>query len=203
MAEKKKYDAIVIGGGHNGLVNGSYLAKAGLDTVILERRHLVGGAAITEEDYRAKEPNGRAFLRAAEYVPPAEEPDETYPFFLSTGRVVYHFHTRTKTGRSKELREAAPDAFIQVSEDDASRLGIAKGEMLRVTSRRGAAEAPARIGDIEPGTLFMPFHSTKADGLGMGLSICRQLVYSHGGRLWAERRPERGAAFYVALPIAN
>jgi phytoene dehydrogenase-like protein len=51
MAVKKKYDAIVIGGGHNGLVNGSYLAKAGLDTVILERRHLVGGAAITEELY--------------------------------------------------------------------------------------------------------------------------------------------------------
>jgi phytoene dehydrogenase-like protein len=49
MPEKRKYDAIVIGGGHNGLVNGSYLAKAGLNTVILERRHLVGGAAITEE----------------------------------------------------------------------------------------------------------------------------------------------------------
>jgi len=119
---------------------------------------LLTGAAITEEDYRAKEPNGRAFLRAAEYVPPTEEPDADYPFFLSTGRVVYHFHTRTKTGRAKELREAAPDAFIQVNEDDARRLGIEEGEMLRVTSRRGAAEAPARIGGIEPGTLFMPFH---------------------------------------------
>jgi phytoene dehydrogenase-like protein len=43
------YDAIVIGGGHNGLVNGAYLARAGLRTLILERRHLVGGAAITEE----------------------------------------------------------------------------------------------------------------------------------------------------------
>ena len=50
MAPKdKKYDAIVVGGGHNGLVNGAYLAKAGLRTLILERRHLVGGAAITEE----------------------------------------------------------------------------------------------------------------------------------------------------------
>ncbi len=93
-----------------------------------------------------------------EFVPPTEEPDEKYPFFLTTGRVVYHFHTRTKTGRSKVLRDAAPDAFIQVNENDARRLGIAEGEMLRVTSRRGVAEAPARIGDIEPGTLFMPFH---------------------------------------------
>jgi hypothetical protein len=41
------------------------------------------------------------------------------------------------------------------------------------------------------------------DGLGMGLSICRTLVTSHGGRLWAERRAERGAAFYVALPLAD
>src|SRR5687768_15630257 len=45
----RTYDAIVVGGGHNGLTNGAYLAKAGLRTLILERRHLVGGAAITEE----------------------------------------------------------------------------------------------------------------------------------------------------------
>ena len=51
MADKNKYDAVVVGGGHNGLVNGAYLAKAGLKTLILERRHLVGGAAITEELY--------------------------------------------------------------------------------------------------------------------------------------------------------
>lgn len=51
MADKNRYDAIVIGGGHNGLVNGAYLAKSGLRTLILEQRHLVGGAAITEELY--------------------------------------------------------------------------------------------------------------------------------------------------------
>jgi len=55
--------------------------------------------------------------------------------------------------------------------------------------------------DVE--TLFRPFYTTKASGLGMGLSICRSLVTSHGGKLWAERRAERGAAFYVALPLAN
>ena len=49
MSATTEYDAIVIGGGHNGLVNGAYLAKGGLRTLILERRHLVGGAAITEE----------------------------------------------------------------------------------------------------------------------------------------------------------
>ena len=55
--------------------------------------------------------------------------------------------------------------------------------------------------DIE--TLFRPFHTTKDGGLGIGLSICRTLVTAHGGRLWAERRTERGAAFYVALPLAT
>jgi two-component system sensor kinase FixL len=55
--------------------------------------------------------------------------------------------------------------------------------------------------DVE--SLFQPFHSTKEGGLGMGLSICRTLVASQGGRLWAERRAERGAAFYVALPLAE
>jgi PAS domain S-box-containing protein len=55
--------------------------------------------------------------------------------------------------------------------------------------------------DLE--TIFKPFHSTKAAGLGMGLSICRALVNAHRGKLWAERRAGRGAAFYVALPIAE
>ncbi|HET7609339.1 MAG TPA: MASE1 domain-containing protein [Gammaproteobacteria bacterium] len=55
--------------------------------------------------------------------------------------------------------------------------------------------------DVE--SLFQPFHSTKEGGLGMGLSICRTLVSAHGGRLWAEGRASRGAAFYVALPLAG
>jgi two-component system, LuxR family, sensor kinase FixL len=55
--------------------------------------------------------------------------------------------------------------------------------------------------DVE--AMFKPFHTTKAHGLGMGLAICRSLVAAHGGRLWAEPNPDRGATFYVALTIAN
>jgi PAS domain S-box-containing protein len=73
------------------------------------------------------------------------------------------------------------------------------------------AQDEIRIGVLDSGvglpddvaTLFQPFHSTKDGGLGMGLSICRTLVTSLRGRLWAERRAERGAAFYVALPLAK
>ena len=80
-----------------------------------------------------------------------------------------------------------------------------------LTLTTSIAENELRIGVLDCGiglpddieTLFQPFHSTKKGGLGMGLSICRTLVTSLGGRLWAERRAERGAAFYVALPLAK
>ena len=85
-------------------------------------------------------------------------PDEDYPLWLTTGRIVYHFHTRTKTGRSKELHDAAPDAFVQISEEDAAKYGIAEGDMIEVESRRGKVIEPAKIGGIEPGIVFIPFH---------------------------------------------
>ena len=116
------------------------------------------GAAVTEEEYKAKNPNGKAFLKGADYIPPHETPDEEYPLWLTTGRVVYHFHTRTKTGRSKELNEAAPDAYIQISKEDAAKYGISEGDMIEVASRRGRVVQPARIGEIEPGLVFIPFH---------------------------------------------
>lgn len=116
------------------------------------------GGNISPEEYKAWDPAGKAILRGARYMPPFEEPDEEYPFRLSTGRVVYHFHTRTKTGRSKELEEAAPHAFAQISEEDAARLGIKDGEMVDVRSRRGIVRVPAKVGDIEVGHIFIPFH---------------------------------------------
>ena len=116
------------------------------------------GAMRTPEQYKANDPKGRAFLHAADYEPPHESPDENYPFWLTTGRVVYHFHTRTKTGRSKELNQAAPDVFVQLNKLDAAQLGVAEGDLVRVASRRGALNGPVRIGDILPHHVFVPFH---------------------------------------------
>lgn len=110
------------------------------------------------EAYKAQDPKGKAFIKAADYEPPHEEPSEAYPLWFTTGRVVYHFHTRTKTGRARALNEAAPEAFVQLSEEDAARYGIAEGDLVEVESRRGNAVAPARLGSIEPGLVFMPFH---------------------------------------------
>lgn len=116
------------------------------------------GGHILPVDYKANDPQGRAWLKAAEHRPPHEEPDDDYPFFLTTGRVVYHFHTRTKTGRTPELQQAAPDVFVQLNEQDAERLGVADGDLLDVTSRRATVRAKARLGDILPGHVFIPFH---------------------------------------------
>ena len=116
------------------------------------------GASVPPDEYKANDPQGKAFLRAADYQKPHEEPDAHYPLWLTTGRVVYHFHTRTKTGRSKALQDAAPDAFVQISDEDAARLGIADGDMVEVESRRGRVTEPARVGGILPGLVFIPFH---------------------------------------------
>jgi anaerobic selenocysteine-containing dehydrogenase len=119
---------------------------------------LVTGAAIKPEEYAATNPAGRAVIKGAEHVPPPEEPDDEYPFLLTTGRVTYHWHTRTKTGRVPELNAAAPEAFVELEAGDAARLGIAEGDVVELTSRRGSVRVPARLSGIEPGVLFMPFH---------------------------------------------
>jgi ferredoxin-nitrate reductase len=116
------------------------------------------GAAVDAQEYRAKDPMGKARIKAADYAPPPEVPDEEYPFFLTTGRVTYHWHTRTKTGRVHRLNEAAPNVFIEISKGDAKELGISEGDLLEIATRRGKVEAPARIGNILSGHLFLPFH---------------------------------------------
>ncbi|WP_427912575.1 molybdopterin oxidoreductase family protein [Ramlibacter sp. MMS24-I3-19] len=119
---------------------------------------LLTGAVVPVAEYKAMRPDGRALLKPAEYVPPPEEPDAQYPFFLTTGRLTHHFHTRTKTGRSPELVAAAPDAYLQISREDAASLGVKEGDWVRATSRRGTLEARAQVGDIDRGQVFVPFH---------------------------------------------
>jgi anaerobic selenocysteine-containing dehydrogenase len=116
------------------------------------------GGAIPPEFYKANDPQGKALLKTVKYKPPHEMPDAEFPLMLTTGRVVYHFHTRTKTGRSKELCEAAPDAYVQLSVEDAAQYNIHEGDLVEVVSRRGAVIVPAKVGGIIPGHVFVPFH---------------------------------------------
>jgi ferredoxin-nitrate reductase len=119
---------------------------------------LVTGAANEANEYAAMDPKGKAFIKGAEWTPPPEEPDDAYPLFLTTGRVTHHFHSRTKTGRVPALQAAAPDPIVELHRSDADALGVAEGDLVQVTSRRGSAQGSARLTGIEPGVVFMPFH---------------------------------------------
>ena len=127
---------------------------------------LLTGATVGPDAFRASVPGGRAVLKTADYFPPHEEPDNEYPLRYTTGRTAYHFHTRTKTGRSRPLSQAAPGAWVELCPEDAGRLGIREGDLARVTSRRGRIEVPVRVGDIRSGTVFAPFHYGYWDGDG-------------------------------------
>lgn len=93
------------------------------------------------------------------WEPYGEEPDEEYPFWLTTGRRLYHYHTRTMTGRSAGLDEVWARETVDISPADAAGLGISSGDPVRVISRRGEVTVAARVTDeCPPGTVFMAFH---------------------------------------------
>lgn len=121
-------------------------------------KDLLTGAAISPDEYRGLNPDGKAMIKAAEYVPPAEPPSDEYPLRLSTGRTVYHFHTRTKTGRAEQLVAAAPDVWVELSAADAERCGVVEGDVVDVVAPRGRVRAPVRVSGIREGVAFVPFH---------------------------------------------
>lgn len=90
---------------------------------------------------------------------PSELPDAEYPFYLSTGRIIDHWHTMSMTGRIPELLRANPYAFVEINPKDAQKLGVKPGDMIEITSRRGVNVLPAKVyeGPIE-GTVFVYWH---------------------------------------------
>jgi len=115
------------------------------------------GLAVGETKFYAA-PDFRATVWLRPVLGPAEPPDAEYPFVLSTGRVLEHWHTGTMTMRAPELRRAYPEAFLEVNPADADKLGVRNGDYVRVTSRRGEAVMKARVVDMpQPGMVFTPF----------------------------------------------
>lgn len=121
-------------------------------------RDMVTGAPLEPTEYAALNPRGRAVIKAAEYLLPHETPSSAFPFLLITGRTIFHFHTRTKTGRAPQLQAAAPQVWVEMAEADVQVRGWAEGDLLRVQTPRGHIEARLRLGDIRTGVLFVPFH---------------------------------------------
>ncbi len=106
---------------------------------------------------------GKGLLSALEYRAPAEEPCKEYPFRLSTGRMLEHFHTGSMSRRSKVLDGLVPNASVEINPIDAESLGIRQGQTVRLSTRRGSIETAADItGRVAKGSIFAPFHFAEA-----------------------------------------
>jgi formate dehydrogenase alpha subunit len=102
---------------------------------------------------------GKGLFKPAEYIPSAELPDADYPFILTTGRILYHYHTKTMTGKVEGLNNLFPCSFIEIHPAAASKIGINDGDKVKVVSRRGDVITEARVTDkVEEKVVFMPFH---------------------------------------------
>jgi formate dehydrogenase alpha subunit len=104
-------------------------------------------------------PRGKGLLTPIKYIPPAEATDNEYPLILTTGRIQYHFHTGTMSRRSPDLNMLAPEANLEINPADALKVGIANGEMVALSSRRGRILIKAGITERVPkGVVFTTFH---------------------------------------------
>jgi nitrate reductase NapA len=110
--------------------------------------------------YHSPTKDGRAQIWFRPYEAPPESPDEAYPLWLCTGRVLEHWHTASMTMRIEPLRRAMPNAYVEMHREDARALSIQDGDVVRVETRRGALDLPVWIGGRgEPprGSIFVPF----------------------------------------------
>jgi formate dehydrogenase major subunit len=107
---------------------------------------------------------GKGCFTPAEWTPPAEVADDEYPYVLSTGRRLYHYHTRTQTGRTPGLNEILGEETADISINDARALEIAQGETIRLSSRRGSITLKARVTpEVQDGMVWMAFHFREAN----------------------------------------
>ena len=103
--------------------------------------------------------SGKASFFARPHLPPAELPDDEFPFTLNTGRVQHQWHTLTKTGKVAKLNRLNPGPFVEIHPADAAAMSIVDGDQVEIASRRGRAVLPAVVTDrVRPGCCFAPFH---------------------------------------------
>ncbi len=106
---------------------------------------------------------GKGLFTVNHYLPPAEVTDKQYPFILTTGRILQQYHTATMTRRSKGLVSRTPDAFVEINPADAKKLGIAAGDKIEISSRRGKITVNADVTpSVDKGVVFVPFHYHEA-----------------------------------------
>ena len=113
--------------------------------------------------HKGKFSRGLGHFHAIQFKEPAELPDAEYPFTLTTGRLMFQYHTGTMTRRSEKLEQEAPEAYVEMHPEDADKIGLDGQRRVRVTSRRGEIELGVRLTKrIKPGVVFIPFHFAEA-----------------------------------------
>jgi formate dehydrogenase (NADP+) alpha subunit len=113
--------------------------------------------------HKDKFTRGLGLFSAIEFKQPAEVPDTEYPFVLTTGRILYQYHTGTMTRLSKGIMERCPESLMEINPEDAQKLGLQDGHFAQVSSRRGAVKVKSRVTDrVAAGTVFMNFHFNEA-----------------------------------------
>jgi len=113
--------------------------------------------------HKGKFSRGRGHFYAVEFHEAAELPDDEYPFILTTGRLMFHWHTGTMTRRSEKLDQEVREAYVEMHPDDAARIGLDGNRRVRIASRRGEIELVVRVTPrIKPGVVFIPFHFAEA-----------------------------------------
>jgi len=108
---------------------------------------------------------GKGLFHKIDYIPPAELPDKEYPFILSTGRRLYHYHTATQTRNSVGFENLFPEELLELSPDDAKKLGVKTGDIVKARSRRGEIMLKAWVTERSaPGVCWTSFHFVEACG---------------------------------------
>jgi len=145
-----------------------WVAMAGMSYERLEEQAITWPCPDTDHPgtpilHQSGFPRGKAWLSAITWNGPAEKTDDEYPLVLTTGRVLYQYHTGTMTRRSEVLENSAPSAYVEMNPADAEELKLADNEMVRASSRRGSIELAVRITDrVDKGLVFIPFHYKEA-----------------------------------------
>jgi ankyrin repeat protein/formylmethanofuran dehydrogenase subunit D len=148
----------------------------------------------------------RGKMVPADIIPPDEQPDDDYPMILTTGRQLEHWHTGAITRRASILDELEPESVACLSPADIARLGIAPGDKVRVTTRRGVIETIARRdGGVPKGVIFIPFCYADAAANTLtnpALDPGREWSEGPGRRRLAAPRPAMGEAMWPRLHVA-
>lgn len=118
------------------------------------------GTAVLHKDRFTR---GKGLFHAIDYEPADEGADAEYPLVLTTGRVLYHYHTGTMTRAGRGISERCPESLVEINPQDAGKYGIRDGATVAVTSRRGTVKARAQLTERSPeGVVFMNFHFREA-----------------------------------------